>query len=152
MPIPDFDDNVLPEGVHDCTVAEVEARFGRFQRTDQRMRLTDKLKQYLEAARQSGIVKAVIVDGSYTTAKDEPDDVDLIAVLVDGFDWSQELRPYQLNVIVKAAVRREYRFDMFPFTEGDPGLDRMLAVFGRVPEKYGTLTAKIRRGMVRVTL
>jgi len=152
MPIPDFDDNVLPEGVHDCTVAEVEARFGRFQRTDRRMRLTDKLKQYFEAARQSGIVKAVIVDGSYTTAKDDPEDVDLIAVLVDEFDSAQELRPYQRNVIDKAAVRRDYKFDLFAYREADPGYAQLLAVFTEVPVKHRPLTAKEFKGMARIRL
>ncbi len=88
MSIPAFDDNVLPEGVFDCTLAEIEDRFGRFQRTDRRMRLTERLKQYLEAARQSGIVKAVLIDGSYTTARDEPVDIDRIAILADEFDWT----------------------------------------------------------------
>lgn len=31
--IPDLEDNVLPEGVHDCTADEVAAVFGRFQRS-----------------------------------------------------------------------------------------------------------------------
>ncbi|HYH65380.1 MAG TPA: hypothetical protein VD866_11850, partial [Urbifossiella sp.] len=142
MPIPDFDDNVLPEGVHDATPEEVEARFGRFQRTDRRVRLTEKLKQYLEAARQSGIVKAVIVDGSYTTAKDDPEDVDLIAVLIDDFDWAQELRPYQSNVIDKAAVRRDFRFDLFAHHHDEPELERLMTFFALVPEKHRALTAK----------
>src|SRR5438552_13481157 len=126
MPIPEFDDNVLPEGVHDCTVEEVEARFGRFQTSDRRTALTDRLKQYLAAAKRSGIVKAVIIDGSYTTNKDEPEDIDVIAVLSDEFDWTQELRPYQANVIDKAAVRRDYRFDGFAYRDGEQGLQKLI--------------------------
>lgn len=152
MPIPEFDDNVLPGGVHECTVAEIEARFGRFQRSDRRIKLTERLREYLRAAGQSGIIKAVILDGSYVTAKDEPDDIDLIAVLRADFDWTQELKPYQANLIDKAAVRREYRFDGFAYRDGEPGLDRLIDTFAVVPEKYGPLTGKTHKGMVRVTL
>jgi hypothetical protein len=152
MPIPEFDDNVLPEGVHECSVEELEARFGRFQRSDRRMRLTERLKQYLEAAKQSGIVKAVIIDGSYATNKDVPEDIDLIAVLSAEFDWTQELRSHQANVIDKAAIRRDYRFDGFAYKEGEAGLDKLMADFALVTEKYEGLTAKTRKGMVRVNL
>lgn len=152
MPIPDFDDNVLPEGVHDCTLAEVEERFGRFQRSDRRMTLTERLARYLKAAKQSGIVTAVVIDGSYTTSKDEPEDIVIIAVLDATFDWTQELRPYQANVIDRAAVRREYRFDGFADKEGEAGLVNLIAVFATVPTKYAGFTTKTHKGMVRVTL
>lgn len=152
MPLPDFIDNVLPVGVHDCTVAEVEERFGRFQRSDRRMTLTERLGQYLGEARRSGVVKAVIIDGSYTTALDEPDDIDLIAVLRDDFDWTQELKPYQSSAIDRKAIRRTYRFDGFAYREGEAELENLIAVFATVPEKHSALTARTHKGMVRVTL
>jgi len=40
MPIPDLnEDGLLSEGVHDCTLDEIGARFGRFQVTDRRIQL-----------------------------------------------------------------------------------------------------------------
>jgi hypothetical protein len=114
--------------------------------------LTERLKQYLDIAKRSGIVKGVIIDGSYVTDKDEPEDIDVIAVLTDEFDWTQELRPYQANVIDKAAIRRDYGFDAFVYQDGEAGLEKLIAVFGIVPEKYGELTAKTHKGMVRVLL
>jgi len=129
MAIPDFDGNVLPEGIHECTFEEIEARFSRFQKSDRRIRLTERLKEYLKAAKQSGIVSAVIIDGSYATNKDEPEDIDLIAVLSRDFDWSSELKPYQTNVIEKGSIRREYRFDGFAYKEGEIGLQKLIADF-----------------------
>jgi hypothetical protein len=152
MPIPEFDDHVLPEGVHDCSFDEVDARFGRFRKSDRRIKLTERLRQYLTAARQSGIVRAVIVDGSYAMNVDEPDDVDLIAVLSSDFDWTQELKPYQSNVIDKSAVRRDYRFDGFAYKDGEPGLERLIATFAVVPEKHFGRTARRIKGMVRIVL
>jgi hypothetical protein len=126
-------------------------RFGRFRKSDRRIKLTERLKQYLIAARQAGIVRAVIIDGSYAMNVDEPDDIDLIAVLDGQFDWTQELRPYQANVIDKAAIRRDYRFDGFAYKEGEPGLQKLIATFAVVPEKHAGQTAKAHKGMVRVT-
>jgi hypothetical protein len=152
MPIPEFDDNVLPEGVHECTVAEVEARFGRFRKSDRRIKLTDRLKQYLTAAKQSGIVTAVIVNGSYVMNVDEPEDIDLIAILSPDFDQAQELKPYQENVVDRSAIYRDYRFDGFVYKEGSLGLHKLIIDFGVVPEKHEKVTAKSRKGMVRVNL
>jgi Family of unknown function (DUF6932) len=152
MPIPEFVDSVLPEGVHDCTMAEIEERFGGFRKSDQRIKLTDRLKQYLAAAKQSGIVKAVIVNGSYVMNVDEPGDIDLIAVLRPAFDPAQELKPHQENVIDRSAIRRDYRFDGFAYKEGSLGLQKLIIDFGVVPEKHEMVTARSRKGMVRVNL
>jgi hypothetical protein len=152
MPIPEFDDHVLPEGVHDCSLDEVEARFGQFRKSDRRIKLTERLKEYMTAASQSGIVRSVIIDGSYAMDVDEPDDIDLIAVLVDQFDWTQELRPYQANTIDKQAIRQNFRFDGFAYKEGEPGLQKLIATFAVVPEKHAGRTGKMHKGMVRVVL
>jgi predicted nucleotidyltransferase len=152
MPIPDFVDGVLPVGIHDCTTEEVRDRFGRFQRSDRRMRLTDKLMEYLTEARASGIVSAVIIDGSYATNRDEPEDIDLIVVLAADFDFTQPLRPYQIGAIDPASIRRKYRFDAFAYKHGEDGLNKLVAVFAAVPDKYSGWTGRTHKGMVRVSL
>ncbi len=82
MPIPELNqDGFLPEGIHAASLEEVRERFGRFQRTDRRPALFAKLSTYMAEVRASGLVVAVIVDGSFVTAKDEPSDIDLILVL-----------------------------------------------------------------------
>src|SRR5688572_2796829 len=101
--IPPLEDGALPDGVHDCTVAEVEAAFGRFQKSDHRIKLTERLKAYLADAARSGIVVAVLIDGSYVTAKDEPEDIDLIVVRRADVDTTQ-LRPFEYNAVSKAAI------------------------------------------------
>ena len=60
--IPELEDGVLPEGVHACTMDQVDQVFGRFQRSDRRFRLTEKLRDFVEEARRSGIVAAVRPD------------------------------------------------------------------------------------------
>lgn len=150
--IPDLEDNVLPEGVHDCTVDEADAVFGRFQRTDRRITLTERLKAYLAEAKRSGIVVAVIIDGSYTTAKDDPDDIDLIVVVRADVDTTS-LRPFEYNAIATRMIRATYRFDVKPVADGSEDLAGWTEFFSRInPAKHAGLTSRTRKGMLRVLL
>src|ERR1700730_1357210 len=79
--IPELVDGVLPEGLHNCTLREIEDRFGRGGRTEQRSRLTQRLGEFIEEARRTGFVAAVVIDGSYVTAKADPNDIDVIVML-----------------------------------------------------------------------
>ncbi|HET6576502.1 MAG TPA: hypothetical protein VFG68_23075 [Fimbriiglobus sp.] len=154
MPIPELVDNVLPEGVHDCTIEEVEAVFGRFQKSDKRMRLTEKLRTYLDEARRSGLVKAVIVDGSYVMGRDEPEDIDLIVVLPADWGFTRDLKPSEYNVVTRVGIiRRKYPFDVFTYADGSERYLQMLEYFSQVnPLKHAALTEQPRKGVLRVVL
>jgi hypothetical protein len=70
MAIPEFTaDGLLPRGLHECSIEEARARFGSFDRSDRRPRLFEKLEQFLADARQSRLVTAVIINGSFVTAR-----------------------------------------------------------------------------------
>ena len=74
MPIPNLEANgELPVGIHIATVEEVEDRFGKTN--DRRKLLMNGLKNALEQFEKVE-VKKVFVDGSFTTDKDEPNDID----------------------------------------------------------------------------
>src|SRR5688572_5444141 len=69
MPIPAFDEHgSLPEGIHDCTLAEAEARFGSFQGSDRRRQLWSRFKEFFQEAKASGLVEAILLDCSFVTA------------------------------------------------------------------------------------
>jgi hypothetical protein len=77
MPIPDLDANgLLPPGVHDCTLEELEERFGRDQWVENRLRpcrslLCARLEEYV-AELQRARSATLIVDGSFVTGRAEP--------------------------------------------------------------------------------
>ncbi len=75
-------DGYLPEGIHKATEAEVTFRFGTQSR--RRKWLTLRLRRWIELGRAVGSPK-LLVDGSFVTAKSEPDDVDAVMLLANNF-------------------------------------------------------------------
>jgi hypothetical protein len=151
--IPDLEDGVLPEGIHDCTIAEVELAFRQFRKTDQRPRLTERLKTYLNDARLAGTASAVIIDGSYVTKKPKPSDIDLILVLRPGVDLTRELLPQEYNVQSSRRAMTLYGFDVRAAVDDSDAFHGWLAYFGGIrrddPEQE---TGRARKGLLRVQL
>ena len=148
MPIPALtDEGFLPEGVHGCTLAELQERFGQFQTTDARCRLFERLERFILEARAGGLVAAIIIDGSFVTAKDSPNDIDLILVVPLGHDFGADLRPREYNVVSRRHVRREFRFDMLVAEQGQMQLEEHIDFFSQVKER-----PEIRKGMLRIEL
>src|ERR1041385_8133547 len=74
--LPPFDDvGNLPPGIHNCSVAELVARFG--SGSEEREAEISELVQFIEAARTAG-VRRLLVNGSFATGKLAPNDVDVV--------------------------------------------------------------------------
>jgi hypothetical protein len=146
MPIPEMEESgYLPEGVHEATLEEVRERFGRFQRTDRRPALFAKLSLFVAETRASGLVEAVIVDGSFVTAKDEPSDIDLILVLRPDHDYDADPKPFEYNILSRRRVRRRFRFDVVSARQGSEEYERSVNFFQGVKGRSG-----LRKGVVKV--
>ena len=86
--IPEFrTDGYLPDGVFLATEAEVTFRFGASTR--RRRRLILRLRRWIELARQVGAVR-LLVDGSFVTAKLNPNDIDAVILLPPNFEQQIE--------------------------------------------------------------
>jgi len=148
MPIPAFTpDGLLPEGVYDCTVEELRRQFGSFQASDRRPKLFSQLEAFLAAARSSGLVLHVVIDGSFVTAESQPNDIDLILIVQGDYDFSADLLPSQYNVLSRTRVRKRYGFDLVAVRDGTQELDEAVAFFERVRGKPG-----LRKGILKLTL
>ena len=143
MAIPDFrDDGYLPMGIHPATEAEVSERFGKGN--VQRAVLMNRLSTWLA---QASAVKAVrfLVDGSFVTAKDEPNDVDCAVWVPRDFDvqyrWGrlEAVKLYQADASGQPAeiylVNEQIEWDYW------------VRLFGRIRED-----SKKRKGIVEVLL
>src|SRR5947209_1112376 len=85
MALPAFnEEGDLPPGVHPATLTEVLERFG--QGSVQRCAVADRLKRVYQLAASTGQVARFVVFGSFVTAKDDPNDVDIVMLMEDAFD------------------------------------------------------------------
>lgn len=84
--IPDLQDNgYLPPGIHPATLDEIEARFG--WQSEVRQAQMESLRWLVELLRQTGAVR-IILNGSFTTDRVDPNDVD--CVLLVGSDFPRD--------------------------------------------------------------
>jgi hypothetical protein len=146
--------HLLPEGVHDATLAEIERHFARFQRTDRRIKLFEKLSRFLKELQGTNWRCEVILDGSFVMpAVDEPGDIDLLLVLPDDWDMSIELRPFEYNLVSSRRVRDSFGFDLKVAIGTSEEYRKWIEFFSRVNVKWSTLLnlpAESRKGLVRV--
>lgn len=96
------------------------------------MRLVQRLESFVEALRRSGLARALLVDGSFVTAKQEPNDVDLVIALRRDHDFEKELRPFEYNSISKRRIRKTYGFDAIVTMDASPELDDAAAFYQQV--------------------
>jgi len=100
MPLPDFNPaGDLPPGIHLATLGEVLKRFGAGGIRENRTR---RLTHLYELATRTGHLQRFVVFGSYVTAKAEPNDVDIILIMDDGF--SLENCPMESRALFDHAV------------------------------------------------
>lgn len=81
MSIPKFEDGYfLPPGVHCCTLAEIEERFGIDN--DQRRKVWSAFKRFLERKVELRLIPEVaLIDGSFCTGREFPGDVDAVVLI-----------------------------------------------------------------------
>jgi uncharacterized protein DUF6932 len=148
MPIPSLDPSGrLPRGVHDCSIREVEQRFGRFQGSDRRRRLWSALEILIGELRAAGVGIFLLIDGSFVTAKAAPEDIDLILVVSASHDFGRELTLMEYNVLSSGRVRRRHGVDLLVAREDSDQYHRYVKLFQQV-----RLEPDQNKGILRVTL
>jgi hypothetical protein len=80
-------DGYLPEGVHLASEAEITFRFG--SASPRRRRLVLRLRRWTDLARRVG-ARRLLIDGSFVTAKPEPNDIDAVILLPHDFQRQVE--------------------------------------------------------------
>jgi len=84
MPLPEFNEvGDLPEGNYHATLDEVVLRFG--SGSAQREAVTRRLERIYELAVATGYLDRIVAFGSYVSAVEKPNDVDVILVMKNEF-------------------------------------------------------------------
>jgi hypothetical protein len=132
--IPAFNENgYLPPGIHKASLDEIADRFGRQSET--RVAEMDSIRWLIDLVRGTG-VERIILNGSFATAVQEPNDVDCVLLVNDAFFEDPTL---------DAALE-----DGFPFLEIEV-VDRR--AFDYFVESFFALDKKdIPKGMLEVIL
>jgi len=148
MPIPPLTERgLLPPGLYSGTLSEVRQRFGAFQKTEHRVRLFQRLEAFAAECGRSGIVRALILNGSFVTSKADPNDIDLLVVLPAGHDFRADLGPSSYNVVDRKRVRRVFGFDVFVVEDESADYAALTRFFQRV-----RLQPDVFKGILRVEL
>jgi hypothetical protein len=133
--------------LHECSLAEIRERFGRFHESGRRPQLFARLEELTGLMRRSGLFDAVIVDGSFVTTKPAPNDIDVLAVLRQGHDFERDLPMSEYALVSRVLLRRRTGFDVI-VAEADSQLYRTyVEFFSRVRER-----PDVAKGLLRVRL
>lgn len=141
--IPKFcTDGYLSEGLYLASEAKIMFRFGSLSR--RRRRLTLRLRRWIELARLVGGLR-LLIDGSFVTAKLEPDDIDAVILLPPDFQ-------YQIEQGIEAALELEEmiltrRPEEIFAAEDETDWNEWIEFFSRTRESDGR-----RKGLVEVKL
>ncbi|MGN6152948.1 MAG: DUF6932 family protein [Lysobacteraceae bacterium] len=149
MPIPALTaDGYLPVGEHMCDLAEVE---GTFCQNDHRTDLLDKLREFLAWLRdQHGIDLPYFVDGSYTTAKEHPSDIDFVLDLTHATD-PQIGAALTLFTLHQAQIKDHFKVDFwFYHPDADKDLKQFFQYVRAEELQQKQLPRETRKGILRI--
>jgi hypothetical protein len=127
LAIPDFEaSGILPTGIHDCDLDEIEARYVY---NDRRRNIWHPFRFYLRQIAE-GIpeVSVAYVDGSFVTDKVEPGDVDLIlefSTVADLANVKARL-PHLMN---RREIKAAHKVDLLTRFEPNPPGDDFRELF-----------------------
>ena len=111
--VPDFsNEGYLPPGIHLATVEEIAARFG--QDSELRQVQMESLVWMIELAQRAG-AERIVVNGSFVTDKLEPNDIDCVLLIAEGFPHDETAEAELLGGIpfVNLELVDEAAFKMF---------------------------------------
>jgi hypothetical protein len=143
--IPPFDHRgLLPVGLHDCSLQEIRETLGFNER---RKVLVDGLERYLRCWDGHLAVESIIVDGSFSTDKAEPGDIDLLIVLKHEAEFSQNLEELIFQLCYDSRETKDlFGCEAFPVLGSDTENYRGWLEFfgkGRTGEVRGLLRVRL---------
>ena len=95
----------------------------------------------------SGLIEALLMDGSFVTAEPNPNDIDLVIVVADEHDFRADLPPASYNVLAQQRVRRRFGFDIVVVKNGTEDLTWAVEFFAQVRQQPA-----LKKGLLRISI
>lgn len=150
MTIPEFTNHgLLPVGIHDCNIADVEAYFcGNDHRRDIWARFLDFLAWVETMPKPS----AILIDGSFVTDKALPSDVDVV-VDISTCDTRDQNTWFGAHAREHGAHKANHKTDFYPYVKGVSNEFGLFFQYVRVSEALERgVSAEQRKGILRMQL
>ena len=144
MPIPNLDNKYLPPGIHDCNFLELKYAFGN---NDRRVELTNKLQSYLSKVKNVGLTGWLIINGSFVTSKENPNDIDVVLIIKGRYPLSQSISQEEYEIISPNFVKKNYEIHLFIRLNGNPNSNDMIDFFSGIRED-----PDFKKGILRIAL
>jgi hypothetical protein len=143
----------LPEGVHDCTFEQLQERFAT---NPTRMRLCERLHDFLRWALSIGEFSHAYIDGGFITDKALPNDIDVIMQTRAPFgpEAFRAMEPF----FVKGydAIFETYSVHLHFWSEGFPsGLNDFRRFFQYLRPQDAAplgLSESVKKGIIRIKI
>lgn len=150
MPIPALmETGYLPSGEFHCDLDELKNIFGV---NDRRTALLTKLDQFLAWLRNThGLDLPYFVDGSYTTSKPHPSDIDFVIDLTNATN-DQIGTALQLFSLQHDQIKQDFEIDFWFFHPNAPKDLKQFFQYVRIEElQQRQLPPETRKGILRIT-
>jgi hypothetical protein len=147
MPIPDFNQHgLLPVGLHDCTLDEIQAKMTW---SDRRAYLFNRLTQCINVELAPRFSLNLYVDGSFVTDKEDPDDTDIVLDLV-GQDNATCWLGLMFYTDHGPRLKAEYDVHFLINLPGNNDFVQFFSYLGTKSAKIKGLDPKFTKGLLRV--
>ena len=147
MPIPSLDiHGLLPHGVHDCTLSEIDAAFGW---NPHRKNLFQDFKSFLFGEIRPVFSEPVYCDGSFVTDKEQPADIDVILDLraaSDDIQW----QGYKFMRQHQSRIKTQYRVDFWINIPANSDFCTFFQYIGAKTAQFKGLNPKHHKGILRL--
>jgi hypothetical protein len=150
LPIPSLtSDGLLPVGIHDCTLSEIEATYARNYK---RRQVWGRFSEFLEHLKGIPGLNAVYVDGSFVTDKEKPSDVDIVIEYDDGRTRVRLAQTYWF-LRQKDKVKHRYSVDVLGClkTEKSPAMVELFQMLRVEDAIQRGVPPDTRKGILRIT-
>jgi hypothetical protein len=144
LPIPPFrEDGWLPVGHHPATWEEIVARLAG-PSGGRRSLLTAKLLELRDALRACGVTGIILLNGSYVSAKEAPEDFDLLLVGPENIQAMKEADPGLGRLLDAERAEKEGGYSLFYLPNDSPYLETLLTFWDFTKEGVAKGSIEVR--------